>query len=213
MRRKNGVILKLNQELKSNKRFYVFAALLFLAGIVLGSIFSAVSDAETDSNIKGYIDKFLFAYPLQGAAGSEIFKLSAMNNIRFLIILSTSGCFIYLIPLGAFQIGLKGFRIGYTIAYLLKCYGFKGILLALFSVMPQNIILIPLVCFFFVSRIKSALSGKSIAGTGVSFSAKRKFYTKDLIISITVIAIVLICSVIEGYLVPIFLKPVCSLFV
>ena len=208
---KKNFVSKLTQEFADNKRLYIPVVMLFFLGILIGTISALTSSSDAD--VKNYFDRFISAYPLQGAGRSEIFRLSLLNYLHLAALLWISGWFVWLLPLGAIQIGLKGFRTGFTIAYLLKCYQWRGFLLALMAILPQSIILIPALCFFPVYQIKFAADRRIILKGGASAVLKRQIYCHNLAMTSIFLLMLLLCALIEGYVIPTLLQPVCGLFI
>ena len=198
------------RELNNNRRAYLITAGIFLLGILAGSIIAASGNDNTE--LKEYFDHFLSGYPLQGAAHSEIFQLSLTNYLRMAVLLWCSGWFFFLLPLGAFQIGMKGFKTGFTISYLMQCYHLKGALLALLSVLPQNLILIPALCFYMVYQTKFAADRRHLRSLNNTSPLKRQVYLHNLLMTGIFLALLLLCAFIESFIVPTLLQPVCGLF-
>ncbi len=213
MRKQLNITTKCTRELSDNKRQYALAAGLFLLGILIGSIAAITSKRADSAEMKAYFDRFLSAYPLQGAARSEIFQISMLNYLRLAALMWIAGWLVWLLPLGALQVGIKGFRTGFTVAYLLRCYQLRGILLAVISILPQNLILIPALCFFMVYQIKFAADRRHLRGVGAGSALKRQVYGHNLAMTGVFLALLLICALIEGYIVPTMLQPVCGLFI
>ena len=201
---------KLIKELNHNRRAYLITAAVFLLGILAGSISAASGGGNAEA--KAYFDRFLSGYPLQGAAHSEIFQLSLMNYLPMAVLLWCSGWFFFLLPLGAFQIGIKGFKTGFTICYLMQCYHLKGALLALLSVLPQNLILIPALCFYMVYQTKFAADRRHLKYLNHASPVKRQVYLHNVIMTGIFLSLLLLCALIESFIVPTLLQPVCGLF-
>lgn len=144
------------------KKRYFFVFLLFGTGILLGSITAARIKSDSVAEMKSYFDRFFSAYTLQGTAKSEAFRIALINYAQLLFWVWLSGWSFWLMPIGFFQVILKGFRTGYTIIYFLKCYHFKGILVTTLSILPQNLILLPALCFYAVFLIQFAIDRKNL---------------------------------------------------
>lgn len=212
MKKSNPTLTKLKASILREKRRYLFALGLFLVGILLGSITSACADSSTTEEIKGYLKRFFSAYMIQGTAKSEAFRLSLMNHLQFALWLWISGWFLCLLPIGFFQTVLKGFRTGFTITYLIQCYHFKGILLSLIAILPQNLILLPAICFYLVYLLQFSSDRRHIRKGNVPAVVKKQIYGHHGIMTGIFLLLLLLCALIEGYIVPTLLQPLCGFF-
>lgn len=194
------------------KKRYLFVLLLFLAGILLGSLRSAWMDAVSTEEIKTYFDRFFSAYALQGTAKSEAFRLSLINYASLFLCLWLSGWSLWLLPVGIFQVILKGYRTGYTITYLLKCYHLKGLLVTTLGIIPQSLILLPALCFYLVCQTRFAINVTHLKKTVLSSAVKKQIYGNHIIKTLMFLFLLLFCSFIEGYIVPTLLQPFCGIF-
>lgn len=207
--RKNFLSAATN-ELIANKRLYISVIILFFAGIVIGT--SSASTGSAD-DAKNFFDRFLSAYTLQGVGGSEVFRLSLLGYLRFAFILWCSGWFVWLLPVGALQIGAKGFCVGYTIACLMRCYQWRGFVISFAAIMPQILALIPAVCFFGVYQLKFSADRRLIAKGNANAALKRQIYCNNLVMTGLFLIMLTLCALIESYAVPVLIKPICGLFV
>lgn len=200
---------RLCREISDNKYLYAAVAALFVLGIFTGALYSSFSGA--DSGINSYFDRFVSAYLLQGAGHTEIFRLSLINYLLLAALLWISGLSPWFLPLGGIQLLIKGFKTGFTVAAMLQYYHFKGFLLALITILPQSIILIPSLCFFGVYQIKFAADRRAITCGRASAAVKRQIYTNNMLMTAAFLTALLFCSLIEGFIIPGLLKPVCGL--
>ena len=209
MRKK--LLLTASQEFNQNKRLYTSVIFLFFAGIIIGTI-TAVS-ASSFEEAKSYFDRFLSAYTLQGIGNIEVVRLSLLGYLRLAFILWCSGWFMWLLPVGALQIAFKGFSTGYTIACLMRCYQWRGFIMAFTAIMPQSVVLIPAICFFGVYHLKFYADRRLIVKGNAAGALKKQIYGHNLVMTGIFLIMLLLCAVIESYAVPAFFKPICGLFV
>jgi stage II sporulation protein M len=110
---------------------------------------------------------------------------------------------------------LRGFIIGFTVGFLLEEMFFKGLLLALVSVLPHNLILVPslilggLFSLVFVFRLVKNLLFNS-------YWQKRdvlNLIANYSILMIGVALLLLLASLIEGYLTPVLIDLVANLLI
>ncbi len=203
-------------EIKSNilqeKRRYFFVILLFGVGILFGSLGAACLESSAVAEMKSYFDRFFSAYTLQGTAKKEAFRLSLLNYGQLLFWFWLSGWSLWLIPVSMFQVILKGFRTGYTITYLIKCYHLKGTFITFLAILPQNLVLLPILCFYTVFLLQFATDRKNLKKNILSPTIKKQIYGNHAIITLLVMLLLLFCAFIEGYIVPTMLQPFCRIF-
>lgn len=187
----------------------VFASLF--AGIMLGSFFSVkMSDEKSEATAK-YIQNFISSYGLQSTDKGEIFKFSLYSNIKLVIFLWISGLWVGLIPFGIIQVGLKGYKIGFSTTIFVKIFGIKGILLAILSILPQLLFMLPVVIIYSVFNINFALFLKNAKYQRLSLNIKNRLYVRNLIFFVGAVVISIISGLVDAYIVPPILKPICSL--
>ncbi len=186
----------------------VFASLF--AGIIIGSFFSARMASEKNDAITQYIQNFVSAYGLQSVNGKEILKFSIYNNIKALLFLWLSGLWIGFLPLGILQIGLKGYKIAFTATLFVKIFGIKGIFFALLTILPQALITIPAIMLYSVFNINFALTIHNLKNRKISGIGKNELYIKNLLFFLLMVAISVISGLIDAFIMPPVLKPVCS---
>lgn len=202
---KKGIIKSvIRKELSVHRKLYILSLILFITGILSGCIICITSDTIQFNQTKEYINNFIVAYPLQGVSNFEIFKLSLFNYFKIFLIVFLSGFNIFLLPLGAYQIVLKGIKLGYTVSILLNTYHLKGFIFSLFSFLFQNIIFIPFLIIYFVYQIKLASQKRK------KMKTDRNLFIKNLFFLIIGLIIIMICAYIEGYFVPALLKVIHS---
>ncbi len=186
----------------------VFASLF--AGIIIGSFFSVRMTDEKNNAITTYIKNFVSAYGLQSANSKDIFKLSIYNNIKVILFLWISGLWVGFIPLGIIQNGLKGYKLGFSTTLFIRIFGVKGIILALLTVLPQVLVMIPAIIIYSVFNINFAFSVHNFKGQRISGNIKNELYLKNLFFLIGIIVIAIVSGLIDAYVMPPILKPVCS---
>ncbi len=187
----------------------VFASLF--AGIIIGSFFSVRMSGDKSDAIATYIQNFISAYGLQSVNKGEIFKFSLYNNIKLVVFLWFSGLWVGLLPFGLVQVGLKGYKIGFSTAIFVKIFGIRGVLFAFLSILPQILFMLPTVIVYSVFNINFAFTLKNLRFQHTSGNIKNQLYIKNLIFLVGAVLIAIIAGLVDAYIVPPILKPICSL--
>ncbi len=200
----------LTKELHRNHRRYLFISGLFLVGILCGTMMAATTNLLTD--VQEYVESFLSSYSLQGVDKSRVFRLSIWNYLRFFFFLWISGWYPWLFPLCFLQVFSKGFRIGLSVSCFIQCYSFRGILLSVLTLLPQNLLFLPALVFFSVYQFQFLSDRQTILSGCGNQNFSKQVYGRNLFCCIFFLFIMLLCSLIEGYLIPSWLQIFCSFF-
>ncbi len=186
----------------------VFASLF--AGIIIGSFFSVRMSSDKYGAIEKYINNFVSAYGLQSVNNKEIFKFSVYNNIKIILFLWLSGIWVGFLPFGMLQIGLKGYKIGFSTTLFMKVFGGKGIAFSIISLMPQIILMLPMIIIYFIFNISFACALKDIRLQRTASSIKNKLYIKNLFFFLAAVVVSMLLGIVDAYVVPPILKPICT---
>lgn len=194
-----------------NRLQFLIVALCLVSGTIIGSLSAASLNDEKFNVLSSYINNFTSAYSIQSASHTEIFKFSLYNNIKLLLFMWLSGLWIWLIPFGMLQLGLKGYKLSYTVFFLIQLYRGKGIVFALVAVIPQMLIMLPALIFYSVVNINSAICFRRLRQKGHGFYMQKELYLRNFLCLVMVATVFFICSLIDSFVIPAILRPVCSL--
>lgn len=198
----------LSKGISKDKRKYFVFIILFLSGIFFGSLHSSSLLSRSQTN--NFINTFLSAYSLHGVVKNDVFFLSFFNYFKFICILWLSGWHPLFFPLCFIQVFAKGFRIGYTISCFIRYYHFRGILLSVLTILPPNALFLPFMLFFSTYQF-SFLSDRKAIRYG-NMAHYKDCYCKNILYFCIFLFIISLCAVIEGYLTPVFIHPLCRFF-
>ncbi len=177
---------------------YIVMIIIFLIGIILGTMYINKTDLSQRQEISSYVNEFIV--DIQNGSNidsNKLLKTSVFNNLLITILLWLSGLTVIGMPIVYLIVSIKGFCMGYTISAVIATLGVtQGLEFTLSTMLLQNIILIPSILILAVSGIKLY---KAI------MKDRRRENIKVEIIRYTVIAIFIgiinvIASVIETYI-------------
>ncbi len=200
----SSILLK---EIHKNKRKYILFISIFFLGILFGTIMTAISNSF--SEIQTYVDTFLSSYSLHGTSKKQVFLLSIQNYIKFSFFLWVSGWHPWVFPLCFLQVFSKGFRIGYTTACFVQCYRLKGIILSFTTLLLQNTIFLPAMLASAVYQFQFLSDRKYIIARKTSPEFRKQLYLKYIVCLFFYSIILILCSFLEGYVIPVLLRPLC----
>lgn len=197
----------LNELLKKEKKIIIFNIIIFLVGLIFGSLFiNFIGNADK----KILVDEVGEFFTCVKTLDKSIFGLGAFESILINNIIQITIIFILGISMiGIFAVILilffKGFTTGLTIGTIIYKYSLKGILGSLLYIFPCHVafILIYLFLSFFsvyvsIKFLKSLLTKKSL-----DFKTFIGRYFLAFIISLVLIITI---SLVDAYITPVLLK-------
>lgn len=163
----------ISSHLQNNLWLYILSAICLCTGIVLGVYTVKYMSGFEKSDLLNYLSSFIKNYDLKSINYKELFVETAKNNIPVLLIVWFLGLTMIGIPIILILDVIKGFTIGFTVTFFVSGMGFKGIWMALLSIIPQNIIYIPCIIIGSVLAMEFSLmmirsNGKKHWTTGIS---------------------------------------------
>ena len=203
---------KLKGMFRGQKIYYLLVLLFFCMGVVIGVYTVKYMDERNKSDLISYFGTFTNAMGEKNIDYGELFFITLKKNLILIIPILILGFTFW----GSFIILIidlvKGFSLGYTFTFLISTFEGKGFILALASIVPQNIIYIP--CFISLSVIGIYFSTNSFKE---HFSKKYSMPRVELINSFRNIVFLILVFfsfglIIETYICPNLIKFVINNF-
>ena len=177
-----------------------------MVGISSGAITTNMIDVDQKKELVNFLDSFLKVINEKDIDNVILIKESLKNNLQTFALMWFLGATIIGIPLVIGLVILRGFIIGFTVGFIVKELGFKGILFSTIAILPQNIIFIPWIIF---SSALSLMFSIRFIKNKFNKSANSN-YGNSLISYSVIMGILFIMSIagtiIEAYITPIFMK-------
>jgi len=197
------------------KPLFLFVFVLFIVGMIFGSIASDILDNRQKNFLFNYLDSFLHVLKNNGMEDPfVVFKYTFGNYLKIIGLLWMLSISIIGIPFLVIFVFLKGLTIGFSIGFLVGGLSFKGMLFSLLAVVPQNLLIIPALftivvfglnfSFLFVKNMM-VNNRLNIFQHLISFSS----------IVLLMVFVIFIATLFEAYISPIlmsFANPVCLNF-
>lgn len=181
-----------------------FVIVIFILGISFGAIAVKTVDYNVKDGVFNYFNNFMSGYGEIEYNHSSLIGESIKFNMMNIFIIWAFGLSILLMPLITVLVFFKGFVLGFTVGFLVSEYSFKGIIIALTAVFPQNVIIIPV---YIISSVMAIYISIMIFKY---FRGKIQMKAEDLItysIEMGILAVILLlASIIETYISPFLLK-------
>ncbi len=139
-----GIQYSLRQSIRDHLPLYVFVSVLFLMGIVFGALLVNALSLEQKQEVSRFLGSFFHTME-QGFVGDTTYSFQSvfLGHLKWVMLIWVLGLSIVGLPLILVLDFLKGVLIGFTVGYLVAQLSWKGLLFALVSVAPQNLIMIP----------------------------------------------------------------------
>ncbi len=174
---------------------FLFCAVFFFFGIVIGAISACNIPADESAVLKGFFCSVQSGVFKPGGLSGSLAKAFLFHTIAVLLGFSAIG-FIFL-PLLSF---VRGFFITFAAAAIIAAFGKSGIAVAFALLGLPSLIALP--CFFILS-LQAFAASYSLAARLFRRSTASSIYRKDYFVSCAVCSAVLIFSaLIEAYLSP-----------
>ncbi|WP_026584688.1 stage II sporulation protein M [Bacillus sp. J33] len=146
---------------REHSSIYLFVIVLFLMGVIFGAIVVNSLSFTQKEDLFYYLTQF-FGQVSDGqvAAAGDLFKQSFFHNAKFIGLMWILGISIIGLPVILILLFMKGMVVGFTVGFLVNQMGWEGFLLSFVSVLPQNLIIIPI--FILAATLAVSFSLKMI---------------------------------------------------
>jgi stage II sporulation protein M len=130
---------------REHSSIFLFIVVLFLMGVIFGAIVVNSMSITQKEDLFYYLSQF-FGQISNGkvADNNDLFMQSFLHNSKFIGLMWILGISIIGLPVILILLFIKGMVVGFTVGFLVNQMGMKGFLLAFVSILPQNLITIPI---------------------------------------------------------------------
>ncbi len=124
---------------------YLFVVVLFLMGVIFGAVIVNSLSFTQKEDLFYYLSQF-FGQAAKGEAhvARDLFLQSFFHNSKFIGLIWILGISIIGLPVILIMLFIKGVTVGFTVGFLVNQMGWNGFLLSFVSILPQNLIIIPI---------------------------------------------------------------------
>lgn len=200
----------LKEYIKNNIVKFFFVILIFSIGVVFGAMAIKILPEGQKSELAGYLNIFFQDIAAHTEYSLDLFLTVLGNNLKFIFVIWILGFTIIGIPFILFIVFTRGFIIGFTVGILVNEFVFKGLLFALVAILPHNFLAIPILILISIFSINFSMQ---------IINKKKQINSKLLANSInySIVCVILslgmlISTLLEVYVSPVFMKFVASLF-
>ena len=147
--------------LREYSSIYLFVVVLFLMGVIFGAVIvNSLSFTQKD-DLFYYLSQF-FGQAAKGevATANDLFVQSFFHNSKFIGLIWILGISIIGLPVILILLFIKGMTVGFTVGFLVNQMEWNGFLLSFVSILPQNLVIIPV--FIIMAALSVTFSLKMI---------------------------------------------------
>jgi len=196
----------LKQMIKENISIFLFTIVLFVVGIVFGAFIVNSLSIDQKKDLFTYLSKFFGELETANyIATKEHLLFSFQENLKIFLLIWLLGISVIGVPIILILLFVRGIVIGFTVGFLVNQGGMKGFWLACASVLPHNLVLVPIILF--VTSCSIMVSIKMIKRQFLKGNEPFKVYLQFYFaLLVTGVILVFLGSVIEVYFSPFVMK-------
>lgn len=173
--------------------------LLFLTGVVVGSLGVRTMGQQQVSEVATYLETFFYGFSTKGVEAGTVLRGSLATNLKTLVVIFLAGISAYGIGVILIMVFLRGFVVGFTVGFLVRELALRGLFFALVTVLPQNIFIIPALLF---AAIVSYSFGLNMWQTRFQDPDARYSFWGTVIFTLLAALVLLLGAIMEAYLIP-----------
>ncbi|GIP32304.1 stage II sporulation protein M [Paenibacillus sp. J2TS4] len=193
---------------KDQLSYYVFVSILFITGVIFGAVMVNALTLEQKQEIVRHLGHFFHTIDT-GAEGDvaakQTFFQAVSLNLKWVALIWILGLSVIGLPFIFALDFIKGVLIGFSVGFMVGQFSWKGMLFALTSIAPQNMVLIPVIVAASVAAMSFSIQlvkNRFIQRTGSVYPLFIKYSTTTLTLALAVV----IVSLFEAYVSPIMMK-------
>ena len=203
----NYSIHKLNYFLRRYSLFLLLILLSLIVGIITGSIAVKVLSYQQKEELVNYLGNFSGEIEKLIVKRDTLFTELMMSNLKFIFVLWLLGLSLVGVIFIPVIIFFRGFILGFTVGFLVDEMFFKGLILALIAIFPQNLFVLPalllgaLFCLVFAFKLIVRILGSH----NLPHDFPVVVINYSLLMSLSALLLVA-AAAIETYLTPILIR-------
>lgn len=189
-----------------NIPYYFSVILFFTIGIVAGAYTVKALPSLQKVDLMEYLEGFFQILKNQEINNHQLFMQSLLNSVKIFVPILLLGLTIIGTPFILLLLGFRGFILGFTLGFIIDELALKGVLFIILSILPHNLFYIPgLIGIGVIAVSFSTYLFKNKINRQVIYNKKGQIWTYSCIMFIILIFL-LLGSIIEAYITPIFMK-------
>ncbi|MGZ4160534.1 MAG: stage II sporulation protein M [Neobacillus sp.] len=194
---------------REHSSIFLFIVVLFLMGVIFGAIVVNSMSISQKQDLFYYLSQFFGQVSdAKVADDQDLFLQSFFHNSKFIGLMWVLGISIIGLPVILILLFIKGMVVGFTVGFLVSQMGWNGFMLAFVSILPQNLIIIPV--FIMMSALSVIFSMRMIKRQFIKKYAQpiMPFFKRYIFAFIAAVIFISAASGIEAYLSPWLMKTI-----
>jgi stage II sporulation protein M len=199
--------------IRENMGIYTIVTIFFLAGIISGSVllrFLAEKQLAELNTAVSYFMEGLKSDTHNILQPLELLKASLQKNILFFFIVWALGFLSIGFPLILIVLALKGFALGFTVAFIVYRSSLKGLIFCLAAVLPHNLLLVPAYIVAAATALTLSLL-KFKDRLGKKRTDRSNYYREYCYFMLLIFIFILMGGLVEAYITPVFMRLVINI--
>ena len=193
------------QYIRDHSGYYLTVIALFLTGVVVGALVLKTLPELHVQELTDYFYYYLADYNRVSLSQDLILRDSITLNLKYIFLIWILGASIIGFPLILLLLFLRGFILGFTVGFLVEQIALKGVLFAVTSILPHNIIIIPGILIAGVTGLGYSLSIIKLRVKKKPYHLSQLFFNYSTVILFTG-TIIMAAGLIEAYITPVFMR-------
>lgn len=183
--------------------FWLFFLVVFSCGLVFGALAVDTVPAAVQANMSSYLQNFLSVAPSQLGTPVQI-RLVLWDYVKYAGMIWLLGLTVVGAPLAVVWVFMRGFALGFTVAFLVADLGWRGLLIGIFGVLPQNLLAVPALVGLAVVAVDFAVVMVRSLASGRVPPLGQEMLTFSFF-ALVMGGLLLGASLVETYITPVFL--------
>lgn len=196
----------IQSQMREQLPLFVFVSVLFVMGVIFGALMVNALSPEQNQDLARYLGSFFHTIDQgAGAGGSDVWRQSFAMHFKWLALIWVLGLSVIGLPLILVLDFLKGVLIGFSVGYIVGQFSWHGVLFALVSIAPQNLIIIPAIILCSVTAVSFSvylIKNRFLQRKG---AIKQPFWSFTLL-TLALIGVVFGVSLFEAFISPGMMK-------
>lgn len=191
---------------KRNFFLYFLTLVIFALGVMFGAIAVKALTVSQKQDLITYLSQFFTSLESGTlAAKNNLARQALLSNMKTLGLIWVMGITVIGIPIVLAIVFTKGFVLGFTVGFLAREMVLKGVAFATVAVLPHNLLAIP-------ALIIAAVAATSFSALLIKDKILKKKHNLRhcflgyLFLSFGIALILILASLVEAYITPVFMK-------
>lgn len=205
--------MNLKSYMQEKLQLYIFVSVLFVMGVVFGALMVNSLTADQSKEMSSYLGQFFKMFEQDAHVQGKVYFLeSFVMHLKWLLFIGLLGISVIGLPVILILNFLKGVLLGFTVGYFVGQLSWKGMLFAMISIAPQNLMIVPALIICSVSGISLSMFLVKNRLAGRSRTHLSQQLMSYMMVVMSLIVIICAASLFEAFITPVLMKWVTPMF-